>query len=99
MIHGHKTPSVNAANANATHISSLRSAVARCDGTIIAAVPNVPNAPPKRKKQNASMTAMTALNLGESLREFVEAAIVGHEAVELFFDVGNLRIHVARQSA
>ena len=27
------------------------------------------------------MTAMTALNLGESLREFVEAAIVGHEAV------------------
>lgn len=42
------------------------------------------------------MTAMTALNLGESLREFVEAAIVGHEAVELFFDVGNLRIHVAR---
>ena len=99
MIHGHKTPSVNAANANATHISSLRSTVARCDGAIIAAVPNVPNAPPKRKKQNASMTAMTALNLGESLREFVEAAIVGHEAVELFFDVGNLRIHVARQSA
>ena len=45
------------------------------------------------------MTAMTALNLGESLREFVEAAIVGHEAVEFFFDVGNLRIHVARQSA
>ena len=73
--------------------------MARCDGAIIAAVPNVPNAPPKRKKQNASMTAMTALNLGESLREFVEAAIVGHEAVELFFDVGNLRIHVARQSA
>lgn len=76
--------------------------MARCDGAIIAAVPNVPNAPPKRKKQNTSMTAMTAmtaLNLGESLREFVEAAIVGHEAVELFFDVGNLRIHVARQSA
>ena len=94
-----RPPSDNAANANATHISSLRADVARCDGAIIAAVPNVPNAPPKRKKQNASMTAMTALNLGESLREFVEAAIVGHEAVELFFDVGNLRIHVARQSA
>ena len=73
--------------------------IALHNAVITTAVPNVPNAPPKRKKQNTSMTAMTALNLGESLREFVEAAIVGHEAVELFFDVGNLRIHVARQSA
>lgn len=39
------------------------------------------------------------LNLGESLHEFVETAIVGQEAVKLFFDVGNLRVHVARQSA
>lgn len=76
--------------------------IALHSAVITTAASNVPNAPPKRKKQTTSMTAMTAmtaLNLGESLREFVEAAIVGHEAVELFFDVGNLRIHVARQSA
>ena len=34
-----------------------------------------------------------------SLSKFVDAAIVGQQAVELFLHVGNLRIHVSRKSA
>ena len=99
MIHGHKTPLISAADADLPRPALDRFAWRSHNDRRFQRTERAIETQEADHFHGRQGLHDRTLNLGESLHEFVETAIVGQETVELFFDVGNLRVHVARQSA